>query len=272
MFSQDLLQGKAGIVTGGSSGIGLAIAAYLLKHGAQITITGRDAEKLAQAKAQLEEGGGSVHTEAGDVRKSEDVARQVQGHMDRYGKIDFLVNNAAGNFVCPLEHMSENAFRSVMDIVAHGTFLWSKAVFPHMKEAKYGRIVNIGTTYSWGSAAMVAHSGAAKAAVLNLTRSMAVEWGRYGIHLNIVAPGPVKDTEGVRRLMSHPDGEKMLRRVVPSGRLAEGWEIAAAVVFLLSPLADYITGAALPVDGGMCLNVPGLYPAGMPMPEFKPRD
>lgn len=259
MFQKDFLKDQAGIVTGGSSGIGLAMAKYFVEHGASLTIVGRNPEKLEAAVAAL---GDSVQGVAGDVREAEDVAKHTQAHMEKFGKVDFLINNAAGNFICPLEHMSENAFMSVINIVTKGTFLWSKAVQPHMKKAGYGRIVNIGTTYSWGSSAFVGHSGAAKAAILNLTRTMAVEWGPQGINSNLIAPGPVKDTEGVKRLMGNPKAGKMIERLIPVPRLAEGWEIGAMAAFLLSPLAAYINGAAIPVDGGFHHNVPGLYPPG----------
>lgn len=209
-FSKDLLKGQAGIITGGSSGIGLGIAHFLLEHGAQLTITGRDREKLERAAAEL---GGEVRVSAGDVRKTEDVARNLADHLEAYGKVDFLVNNAAGNFLCPIEDMSENAFKAVMDIVVHGTFKWCKAVHGPMKKAGYGRIVNIGTTYSWSHGAWVAHSGAAKAAVLNFTRSMALEWGPQGILANVVAPGPVEGTEGMKRL--HPGEDQREEAYAP---------------------------------------------------------
>ena len=264
MFRENILEGQAGIVTGGSSGIGLAIARYLVEHGSKITITGRDQEKLEQAQADL---GGDVTIAAGDVRKSEEVQTCLQTHLNAYGRVDFLINNAAGNFLCPLEKMSENAFKSVIDIVATGTFLWSKAVLPQMKDAKYGRIVNIGTTYSWGHGANVGHSGVAKAGVLNLTKTMAVEWGPFGITANLIAPGPIEGTEGVKRLMPHPNAKSLINSLIPSGRLGQGSEIAAAVVFLISPLGSYINGAAIPIDGGLHLAVPGLLPVGMPIGE-----
>jgi len=259
LFQKDILQGQVGIITGGSSGIGLAIAHFLVGHGAKITVIGRNGEKLEKAVKEI---GESAFGVVGDVREAGDVAKNFQAHWDRYGKVDFLINNAAGNFICPLEDMSENAFMSVINIVTKGSFLWSKAVQPKMKEAGFGRIVNIGTTYSWGPSALVAHSGAAKAAVLNLTKTMAVEWGPLGINTNVIAPGPVKDTEGVRRLMGDPSAGKLIKRLIPSGRLAEGWEIAAMATYLLSPLGAYINGTAIPVDGGYHLNVPGLYPTG----------
>ena len=232
----------------------------LVDHGAQLTITGRNEEKLADAAASL---GPNVTSTAGDVRESEDVQRQLDHHLGAYGKVDFLINNAAGNFLCPLEKMSENAFNSVLRIVTMGSFLWSKSVFPHMKEQGAGRIVNIGTTYSWNQASYVAHSGAAKAAVLNLTRTMAVEWGPHGIRANVIAPGPVKGTEGVRRLFPEGPVRDQYFGMMPVKRMAEGWEIAAMALYLVSPLGDYINGAAIPVDGGSCLGIPGLLPVGM---------
>ena len=260
MFQEGLMAGKAGIVTGGGSGIGLAIVKALLQYGAKVTITGRNEEKLAKAASELD-----VTTAAGDVRNNEDVTRNLNTHLAAHGKVDFLVNNAAGNFLCPLERMSENAFMAVINIVTKGTFLWSKAVQPHMKQAGYGRIVNIGTTYSWTHGAMVAHSGAAKAAVLNLTRTMAVEWGPQGILTNFLAPGPIKDTEGNRRLS--PGKGKDGMGLIPVNRKGDPAEIANMALFLMSPMGDYINGAAIPVDGGAHLNVPGLLPAGIDIPE-----
>lgn len=260
MFKEDILKGQVGIVTGGSSGIGLAIARYLHQHGAQITITGRDPDKLAAARKEL---GDEIHTCAGDVRDGNAVERNLEDHLRQFGQVDFLINNAAGNFLCPLDQMSENAFMAVLNIVTKGTFLWSKAVQKHMKAQGHGSIVNIGTTYAWAHGAWVGHSGAAKAAVLNLTRTMAVEWGPFGIRTNFVAPGPVKSTEGFRRLMPTESGMQSYHKLMPIGRPAEPWEIAATVLFLLSPLAEYINGATIPVDGGAHLTVPGLLPAGI---------
>ncbi len=259
MFRSDCLQGQSGLITGGSSGIGLAMAKVLLAHGASLTITGRNQEKLDLAQKEL---GERVMTSAGDVRIAEDVDRSVASHIQQYGKIDFLINNAAGNFLCPLEKMSENAFRSVQDIVTLGTFLFSKAVFPHMKQKGYGRIINIGATYAWGQGSYVAHSGAAKAAVLNLTKSMAVEWGPAGILSNMIAPGPIADTEGMKRLMADPSHAKRLISLMPVQRMGEGAEIGRAALFLIHPTSSYINGIVLPVDGGMSLITPGLIPAG----------
>jgi len=259
VFQEGLLKGRAGIVTGGGSGIGLAMVKQLQRYGARITITGRKEETLAAAAESV---GPGVTISSGDVRSSEDIARNLAEHLENHDSVDFLINNAAGNFLCPLEKMSENAFSAVLDIVTKGTFLWSKAVQPHMKEKGYGRILNIGTTYSWAHAAWVAHSGAAKAAVLNLTRSMAVEWGPQGIMTNLIAPGAVSGTEGFRRL-NPSTGGKLEMGCLPVARVADPSEIANMAVYLLSPMGDHINGAAIPIDAGAHLGVPGLLPVGI---------
>ncbi|MFT4551888.1 MAG: NAD(P)-dependent dehydrogenase (short-subunit alcohol dehydrogenase family) [Chlamydiales bacterium] len=261
MFDKNILQGQAGIITGGTSGIGFAIAKYLLEHGAKVTITGRNEEKMEAAVAELGENASGV---IGDVRKSDEIASNVDRHMEQNGKIDFLINNAAGNFLCPLEGMTENAFRSVYDIVGLGTFLWSQAVHPHMKKQKAGRIINTGTTYAFGHGALVGHSGAAKAAVLNLTKTMAVEWGPQGILTNMIAPGPVEGTEGVKKLMGDERAQRAMMPFFPVKRMAEGWEIGALATFLLSPLSAYINGVVIPIDGGLHLTSPGLIPPIFP--------
>lgn len=261
MFDKNILKEKSGIITGGTSGIGLEIAKYLVAHGAQVTVTGRNEEKL---KVAVEEIGGEAFGVVGDVRKKEKIEENLQAHIEKFGKVDFLINNAAGNFLCPLEMMTENAFRSVNEIITMGTFLWSQAVFPFMRKAESGRIINTGTHYAFGQGSLVAHSGAAKAAILNLTKSMAVEWGPYGILTNMIAPGPVEGTEGVKRLMGNPEMEKAMGRFMPVQRMAKGWEVGALATFLLSPLAAYINGTVIPIDGGMNLTNPGLLPPLFP--------
>lgn len=257
MFAENSLKGKAGIITGGTSGIGLEIAKVLKKLGADLMVTGRDIEKFEPVKKIL---GDDVLTTAGDVREEKDIEAQLKAHLDQFGKVDFLINNAAGNFLCPAEGMSKNAFSSVLTIVTLGTFLWSKAVFEKMKENKQGRIINTGTTYAYGHGAYVSHSGAAKAGVMNLTKSLAVEWGPYGITCNMIAPGPVEGTEGVKRLMGNPEMQKAMLGMLPIPRMAKGEEIGSTAAFLLSDMASFITGVVIPVDGGMSLTYPGLIP------------
>lgn len=257
LFDKKLLENKVGIITGSSSGIGLGIAQFLSRHGAKVTLCGRDEEKLAKAADTVE---GEVLTTSGDVRDLESVKSGVASHMERFGRLDFLINNAAGNFLCPLEQLSDNGFRSVIDIVLTGSFHFSQAVLPQMKKQGGGCILNTGTTYAFSHGTLVGHSGAAKAGVLNLTKTMAVEWAPYGIRSNMICPGPVKGTEGVKRLMHNEAVMKYMMEIMPIPRMAEPWEIGAIAAFLLSPLASYINGAVIPVDGGLHLVNPGLLP------------
>ncbi|SCA63046.1 Probable 2,4-dienoyl-CoA reductase [Chlamydiales bacterium SCGC AG-110-P3] len=261
-FRSDLLSGHASIVTGGTSGIGFEIAKAIVEHGGNVTVTGRDAEKMQIAVDAL---GKNARGDIGDVRDADSVASNLTRHLEVFGRLDSLVNNAAGNFLCPLEKMTENAFRAVNDIVSLGTFLWSKAAFDPMKQQGGGRIINIGTHYVDGHGAMVAHSGAAKAAVFNLTKSIAVEWGRYGIRANMIAPGPVEGTEGVRRLLGAGELPPAFRAFMPVGRMASGEEIAGLALYLLAPISDYINGTIIYADGGLHLNSPGLMPP-LPLP------
>ena len=262
MFQSNLLEGMCGIITGGSSGIGLAMAQFFIQHGAKVSITGRNTKKLEEATQLLGENSFGL---CGDVRDSAEIQANLEQHLERFDRLDFLCNNAAGNFLCPLEDMSERAFKSVTEIVTLGTFLWSKAALPIMKEAGEGCIINTSTTYAQGHAAFVGHSGAAKAAVENLTKTMAVEWGPMGIRVNAIAPGPVEGTEGVRRLMGNEKMKAQMTRMMPTPRMAQGWEIGAMAAFLISPLGRYVNGASIPVDGGLHLSIPGLLPVGIPL-------
>jgi NAD(P)-dependent dehydrogenase (short-subunit alcohol dehydrogenase family) len=271
MFEKNCLEGQAGIITGGSSGIGLGMAVELAKHGAKLTITGRNEEKLKKAAQFIKEESSSpyeVLTCQGDVRKKDQVEQNLKDHKDHHQKVDFLINNAAGNFLCSLEKMSENAFQSVMGIVTHGTFLWSKAVLESMKEQKRGNIINIGAHYALSGGPWVAHSGAAKAAVLNLTKSQAAEWGPYGINSNMIIPGPIEETEGIKRLMPDSSLKESFKKLIPLQRMGKTSDVAALAIFLLTPLGSYINGAAIPVDGGISLTTPGLLPYGIDVEKF----
>lgn len=245
------------IITGGSSGMGKAMAQRFATDGAHVVITGRDKERLQEAKKEIDVySTGSVFTIAMDVRKPDDVERMVEETVEEYGTIDHLVNNAAGNFVVETKDLSVNGWNAVIDIVLNGTFYCSHAVGNYwIDEKKQGSILNMVATYAWNSGVGVAHSAAAKAGVLSLTRTLAVEWGRkYGIRSNAIAPGPIERTGGADKLMLSEDIAKQTLQSIPLGRLGTPEEIAGLAAFLLSREAIFINGEVVTMDGGQWLN------------------
>lgn len=251
------MKGKTVIVTGGSSGIGKAMAKKFLEKGANVVITGRNEERLTQTKEELSPiREGKLKTIRMDVRNVEDVNRMVNETKDAFQKIDFLVNNAAGNFICSTEDLSINGWNSVINIVLNGTFYCSHAVGKEwIAHKQQGRIINILATYAWTSAPGVIHSASAKAGVLAMTRTLAVEWGtKYGICVNAIAPGPVDHTGGAERLWASEEAYKRTITSIPLRRLAEPEEIANVAAFLFSKDANYINGECITVDGGQWLN------------------
>ncbi|GAB4072257.1 2,4-dienoyl-CoA reductase [Barrientosiimonas marina] len=245
------------IVTGASSGMGKAIAKKFVMEQANVVITGRNEERLNEAKKELDEAeAGNVHTISMDVRKPEDVQRMVTEAVDHFGTIDHLVNNAAGNFIAPAEELSVNGWNAVIDIVLNGTFYCSREVGKYwMDQGMTGSILNMVATYAWNAGAGVAHSSAAKAGVLNLTRTLAVEWGsQYGIRVNAIAPGPIERTGGAEKLFQSEEAAKRTLHSVPLKRLGQPEEIADLAYFLLSKKAAYINGEVVTMDGGQWLN------------------
>lgn len=226
-------------------------------EGANVVITGRTKEKLIGVKKELMESStGDVFSVQMDVRNPEDVERMVKETIDKYGTIDHLVNNAAGNFIVAAEDLSINGWNSVIDIVLNGTFYCSREVGKYwIKENKKGSIINLVATYAWDAGAGVIHSAAAKAGVLNLTRTLAVEWGsKYGIRVNAIAPGPIERTGGSEKLfMSEKAAERTLESV-PLKRLGKPEEIAELAYFLFSEKAAYINGEVVTMDGGQWLK------------------
>ncbi|WP_100330747.1 2,4-dienoyl-CoA reductase [Bacillus xiapuensis] len=250
------MRDKVVIVTGGSSGMGKHMAKKFLDSGGKVAITGRSQERLQAAKEELGAEEERLLTIQMDVRRPEDAERMVETTSRHFGTIDSLVNNAAGNFIVPAEKLTINGWKSVIDIVLNGTFYCSSAVGRYwIKERRKGSILNIVATYAWNAGAGVAHSAAAKAGVLSLTRTLAVEWGySYGIRTNAIAPGPIERTGGAERLWQSQEAAERTLQSVPLGRLGTPEEIAGLAFYLLSEEADYINGECITMDGGQWLN------------------
>ncbi|MDQ0155833.1 2,4-dienoyl-CoA reductase [Robertmurraya andreesenii] len=250
------MKDKVVIVTGGSSGMGKHMAKRFAKAGAKVVITGRDKERLEEAKKEIEVSPDSVLTIQMDVREIDHVKHMVAETDKAYGRIDFLVNNAAGNFICPAEELSVNGWNSVINIVLNGTFYCSSEVGKYwIEKGIKGSITNMVATYAWDAGPGVVHSAAAKAGVLSLTRTLAVEWGRkYGIRVNAIAPGPIERTGGAGKLWESEEAAKRTIASVPLGRLGTPEEIAELSYFLFSDHAAYINGECITMDGGAWLN------------------
>lgn len=246
---------KVAIVTGGSSGMGKYMAKKLYDDGWSIVITGRNEEKLIKAVEEIGESS-NIQYVVMDVRKPEDVERTLSTAVNKYGKVDALINNAAGNFLCPAEKLSINGWNAVIDIVLNGTFYCSKVIGNYwIEQGMKGSIINMVATYAWGAGAGVVHSAAAKAGVLSLTRTLAVEWGsQYGIRVNAIAPGPIERTGGAEKLWESEKAAKRTLESVPLHRLGKPEEIAELAAFLLSEKASYINGEVVTMDGGQWLN------------------
>lgn len=251
-----LMKDKVFIVTGGSSGMGKAMAEKFASQGANVVITGRTMEKLEAAKAEMEGYEGKILPFQMDVRVPEMTEELMKKTDEAFGRIDGLVNNAAGNFICPAEQLSVNGWNSVINIVLNGTFYCSSAAGKYwIEKQQKGAILNMVATYAWGAGAGVIHSAAAKAGVLSMTRTLAVEWGKkYGIRVNAIAPGPIERTGGADKLWTSEEAAKRTLNSVPLGRLGTPEEIASLASFLLSDDAAYINGECITMDGGQWLN------------------
>jgi len=248
-------------VAGGTSGINLGIAAAFAARGAKVAVASRSSERVAAAELHLRQFGGEVLGFAADVRDAGKIAAALESAHGRFGDIDVLVSGAAGNFPAAALSMSPNAFKAVVDIDLLGTFNVVRAAHAHLRKPG-GAIVNISAPQAVLPIAMQAHVCAAKAGVDMLTRVLAIEWGGDGIRVNAVIPGPIEETEGMARLAPTDAARAMVHDAVPLGRAGTKEDVANLVLFLASPLASYITGAVIPVDGGWTANgVAGLGPA-----------
>ena len=242
------------LVTGGGTGIGRAIGRALARDGYNLAIASRSATHLAEGAGELRGQGARVLEVPTDVRVPEQVDRLLEAVRKEYGRLDVLVNNAAGNFLAPAEKISPNGWRAVVGIVLDGTFFCSRAALPLLRQSPAPSIVNIVASYAWMAGPGTAHSAAAKAGVLALTRTLAVEWARYGVRVNAVAPGPVR-TEGTdHQLWVSDEIVEAVRQGVPLGRFGTPEEVAESVRFLAGGQSSYITGQVLAVDGGQWLG------------------
>lgn len=253
-FRPDLLEGKVAFVTGGGSGICEGITRGLMAHGARATIVGRKEDRLRETAKRLHDATGKdCLAAAADVRDMASVERALDETLSRFGRVDIVVNGAAGNFLAPAALLSPNGFKTVMEIDAQGTFNVSKAAFEKALRDHGGTILNISATLQYGATPMQVHASAAKAAVDSITRTLALEWGSLGIRVNGIAPGPIDGTEGVARLVQSGMREK-LEKLIPIGRFGRIDEIASVAVFLASDAASLVNGATLVADGGAWLG------------------
>jgi NAD(P)-dependent dehydrogenase (short-subunit alcohol dehydrogenase family) len=255
MFEQSLLKDQVALVTGGGTGIGLAIAKRLGSLGARIAIASRNAQNLEEGCAALRGAGIDALAVQLDVRKPEQVDEMVERTIKHFGGFDILINNAAGNFICRAEELSPNGWNSVIGIVLNGTFYCSRAVGQYMIARKRGgAIVSILANYVWTGSPGTIHSAAAKAGVMSMTQTLAVEWAPHNIRVNAVAPGPIESPGAAKQLWNNADAVNRITGMVPLRRWGKPEEVADAVAFLVSPHAGFITGEILTIDGGAWLG------------------
>ena len=251
VFVDGILDGHVAFVTGGGTGITGGVARALSEAGAAVALISRSLEHLEPAATSINDNGGKAIAVAADVRDPEAVSKAVAETIEKLGKIDIVVNGAAGNFLCKAEELSPNGFGTVVDIDLKGSFNVCRATFEQLKQHQ-GQVLNISATLHYLGTPMQLHVSAAKAGVDALTRNLAVEWGRYGIRVNGIAPGPIEDTEGMKRLVPEPIKER-LKKNIPLGRFGRIADIETAAVFLCSPAASFINGETIVVDGGQWL-------------------
>jgi NAD(P)-dependent dehydrogenase (short-subunit alcohol dehydrogenase family) len=256
VFKDGLLAGKVAFVTGGSSGINLGIAERFVKAGVKVVINGRNVEKLEGAVKGLKVHGTAMGVPA-DVRDYASVEKAFQTAREAYGEIDILVCGAAGNFPAPVLGMSSNGFKAVMDIDVLGTFNACRAGFEHLRKPG-ATVINISAPQAFLPTAMQAHVCAAKAGVDMLTRVLAIEWGGAGVRVNSISPGPIDDTEGMKRLAPSDGAREKIVQYLPLQRMGAKADISNLALFLASDAASYITGSVLVCDGGWSLLGSGI--------------
>jgi NAD(P)-dependent dehydrogenase (short-subunit alcohol dehydrogenase family) len=253
VFGEGVLTQKNVMVLGGTSGINLTIAQRFARAGARVAVLGRDEGKAERAANELRQHGREVMGLSADVRDYRALDDAMQRACDQWGELDIVVNGAAGNFPAPAERLSSNGFSAVVDIDLVGTFHGCRAAFGRLRKPG-GVILNISATQAFLPAMFQAHVCAAKAGVDMLTRVLALEWGVHGVRVNSIAPGPIAETEGMRRLAPTDELADKMAAVIPLRRFGRREEVAEAALFLCSPAASYVTGAVLVCDGGQSLQ------------------
>lgn len=255
MLPERTLHGRVAMITGGGTGIGRAIAQEYARLGAKLVLASRSMEHLEPAVAELRRTGATAAAIQTDIRVPEQVEHLCEEALRQFGSIDILVNNAAGNFICPAEKLSPNGWNAVINIVLNGTFYCSRAVGLRMIESgRGGNILNIVAAYAWTGGPGTIHSACAKAGVVTMTKTLAVEWARHKIRVNAISPGPV-ETEGAgSKLWGSPEAREAMLKTIPRGRIGETKEVAQAAAYLVSDFADFITGEVLVMDGGQWLG------------------
>lgn len=271
MLRDDALIGKTIVVTGGGSGLGKAMTRYFLELGANVAITSRDLDKLKTTAAELEnETGSKCLPLQCDVRHYDQVESMLAETLKAFGQVDVLLNNAAGNFISPTERLSANAFDTIIDIVLKGSKNCTLAFGKHWIDTKQQNtsILNIVTTYAWTGSAYVVPSATAKAGVLAMTRSLAVEWAKYGIRSNAIAPGPFPTKGAWDRLLPGDLAEKFdMAKKVPLKRVGDHQELANLAAYLVSDFSSYVNGEVITIDGGEWLKGAGQFNLLEQIPE-----
>ena len=260
MFTKELLKKKIIIITGGGTGLGKSMAQRFGELGANLVITSRKLEVLEETAEELRTSGANVLPLQCDVRKPNEVEEMISRAVGEFGAVDVLVNNAAGNFISPTERLSPGGFKVIVDIVLNGTFNCTLSAGKEMIKSGGGVILNIITTYAWTGSGYVVPSACAKAGVLAMTRSLAVEWAKYGIRTNAIAPGPFPTEGAWKRLVVPGLGiEKKMKKRIPLKRFGEQRELADLATFLISDGAGYINGEVVTIDGGEWLKGAGQF-------------
>ncbi len=254
IISTDLLRDRVVLITGGGTGIGRCMALSMGRYGAHVAVAGRHLEPLNEVTTQLKTEGAQALPVQTDIRQTEQVDHMVQTAIDTFGRIDILINNAAGSFLASARKLTPAGWQSVINTTLSGTFYCSQAVGHHMIEQGGGKIINItATLHHKGSPGMLAPT-AAKAGVEAMTKTLALEWARYNILVNAIAPGPIYTEGANRNLWSNSAFHDKVKRGVPLGRFGDPEDIANMAIYLASPAGNYITGATLVVDGGEWLK------------------